>query len=127
MPFLIQLASVNKKFLAYDFLTDSGLKNTAEKSGHTEQALFGFLKAGENPLIYGISMIILSVLSLAGIVFFGLMLYGGWLWMTAQGNEEQTAKAKGIIISGTIGLVIILAAFAISYLIAMTISPATLK
>lgn len=54
------------------------------------------------------------VLGLLGIVFFGLVLYAGWLWMTAQGNGEQVEKAQKIILQGAVGILLILSAAAIS-------------
>lgn len=50
-------------------------------------------------------------LSLIGVAFFLLMLYGGILWMTARGNSQQTEKALNTIISAIIGLVIILSSY----------------
>jgi len=55
-------------------------------------------------------------------VFFGLLgaiavviiLYAGFIWMTAQGVAEKIEKAKKILIGAVIGLVIALSAFAIS-------------
>lgn len=52
-----------------------------------------------------------AILSLVGIVFFLLMIYGGVLWMTARGNSQQTEKALNIIISAAIGLVIVLGSY----------------
>ncbi len=54
------------------------------------------------------------VLSFVGVLFLILMIYAGILWMTAQGNEQQVAKAKGLLINGTIGLIIVFAAYAIT-------------
>lgn len=51
--------------------------------------------------------IIVIVLSLLGTAFLVLLLYAGWLWLTARGNEEQITKAKKIIIQAVIGFVII--------------------
>ena len=45
------------------------------------------------------------------------MVYAGYLWMTARENEEQATKAKTIIRTTLIGLVITLSAYAITYLI----------
>ena len=42
-----------------------------------------------------------------------VILIGGFRWMTAAGNEDRVASAKKTIIAGAIGLIIILAAFAI--------------
>ncbi|PIR55149.1 hypothetical protein COU74_01970 [Candidatus Peregrinibacteria bacterium CG10_big_fil_rev_8_21_14_0_10_36_19] len=44
---------------------------------------------------------------------FATLFYGGYLYVTAAGNEEQTAKVKKIFISATLALVISLGAFAV--------------
>jgi len=59
--------------------------------------------------------IIRIFLSLLGVIFILLMLYGGYLWMTARGNQEQVTKAKELMTSAIIGLVIVIAAYAITY------------
>lgn len=56
-------------------------------------------------------------LSVVGIGFFGLMLYAGFAWMTAQGVEETIAKAKKTVIMASIGLGIIVASYAITGLV----------
>lgn len=61
-----------------------------------------------------IGVIIGSVLSFIGVIFMLLIIYGGILWMTAMGKENQVEKAKNIIIESIIGLIIILAAYAIT-------------
>ena len=52
-----------------------------------------------------------------GVVFLILMIYGGYLWMLARGNEQEVEKAKNIIQNALIGLVIVLAAYAITALV----------
>ena len=64
-----------------------------------------------------IVIIINTVLGLLGIIFLVIIFYAGFLWMTAGGNDEQVGKAKGLIINSIIGVVIIVAAYAISYFI----------
>lgn len=61
-----------------------------------------------------IGKIISAALSTVGILFFLLMLYSGFLWMTARGNEKTVAKAKEIMISAVIGVVIVATAYAIT-------------
>lgn len=56
-------------------------------------------------------------LSLVGIIFMVLMVYAGYLWMTARGESEQVEKARRIIIAAVIGLVIVMSAYAITALI----------
>ena len=58
--------------------------------------------------------IVKAFMGLLGIVAVLLILYGGFKWMTSQGNEEQVGDAKKIIISGVIGLIIIMSAYAIA-------------
>jgi len=67
-----------------------------------------------------------TFLSILGIIFIVLMLYGGYLWMTARGSEEQLTKAKELIQAAVIGLIIIVAAYAISYFIFSRLTPRTL-
>jgi hypothetical protein len=55
-----------------------------------------------------------SVLALIGIVFFILVVYGGFMWMTAGGNQDTVKKAINTIVSAAIGLIVVLAAYAIT-------------
>lgn len=61
--------------------------------------------------------IIRSVLSLLGVIFLVLTIYAGVLWGTAAGNDEKIEKAKKILISSFIGLVIVGAAYGITALV----------
>jgi heme/copper-type cytochrome/quinol oxidase subunit 2 len=54
------------------------------------------------------------IMGFLGIVAVVIILIGGFKWMTASGNEDKVQEAKNLIIAGIIGLVIILAAFAIA-------------
>lgn len=58
--------------------------------------------------------IINVVLGFLGILLLFYMLYAGFLWMTAGGDTKKVEKATSIITQAVIGLVIIVAAFAIS-------------
>ncbi|NCC69960.1 hypothetical protein EOM09_00020 [bacterium] len=62
--------------------------------------------------------IIKSIIGLFGIVATAFIVYGGILWMTSGGEEEKVKKAKKLMISGIIGMIIIVSAYAItSYLL----------
>jgi hypothetical protein len=58
--------------------------------------------------------IIGTALSMISVIFFVLMVYGGFMWMTAHGDESQITKARETIIAAVIGIVIILASYAIT-------------
>jgi hypothetical protein len=47
----------------------------------------------------------------AGVVFLIQVVHGGFLWMTAGGNEEQITKARGKLVNGAIGVAIIFSAY----------------
>lgn len=61
-----------------------------------------------------IGMVLFTVISLIGVFFLVLMVYGGFLWMTAGGSSEKTKKAGAIMRNGAIGVVIVLSAYAIT-------------
>jgi len=58
--------------------------------------------------------IINIVLGFLGIIAVGLILYAGFKWMTAAGNEDKISEAKKLLVAGIVGLIIILSAFAIA-------------
>ncbi|OGF21054.1 hypothetical protein A2Y83_01835 [Candidatus Falkowbacteria bacterium RBG_13_39_14] len=72
-----------------------------------------------------IGQIIQIILSFLGVIFLVLMVYGGYLWMTGGGNEEQIAKAKNIMGAAVIGLIIVLAAYAITNTLAALLAERT--
>ncbi|HAO81378.1 TPA: hypothetical protein DCQ82_01490 [Candidatus Veblenbacteria bacterium] len=54
-----------------------------------------------------------------------LVLWGGFKWMTAAGDEAKIGEAKKLMGAGVIGLVIILAAFAIASFVVNQLTDAT--
>jgi amino acid transporter len=61
-----------------------------------------------------IGFIIRIVFVSAGVIFLILMLYSGFLWMTAGGNEETVKKAKRILVQAIIGVLLMFSAYAIT-------------
>ncbi|MEK7460770.1 MAG: pilin [Patescibacteria group bacterium] len=53
-------------------------------------------------------------ISIAGVVFVIMFLIGGLQYLTTAGNEESTGKAKKLMVDAIIGLVLVLAAYAIA-------------
>ncbi len=74
-----------------------------------ESAGFGKASLGEI-----IGRIIRIFFTLLGIVTIVIVMYGGYVWMMAGGEEKEVERAKGILRSGVIGLIIIFSAFAIT-------------
>ena len=61
-----------------------------------------------------IGRVINVVLGFLGIILLFYVLFAGFKWMTAGGNDKQTGEAKDMIKNAVIGMVIIVAGFAIS-------------
>jgi hypothetical protein len=72
-----------------------------------------------------IGRIINVALSLLGVIVLVIIIYGGFLWMTAGGNDEKVGEAKKWIFGGIIGLVIILSAYAIASFVISNLVTAT--
>lgn len=105
-------------FLAFLFLSQSvlaevtgvasvkeGLSKTADTAGVSKNTdLPGSLGKTIN-YFFGI----------LGVVFLIIILVGGYLWLTAGGNEEKVGKAKAFIINGINGMIVIFLAYALVY------------
>lgn len=55
-----------------------------------------------------------AALGLLGVILVVLIIYAGFLWMTAGGNADQVKKAKQLILNAVIGMIIIFAAYSIT-------------
>lgn len=69
-----------------------------------------------------VQVVISAFLSLLGIIFLVLIIYAGYNWMTAQGEEEKVTKAKDTLQRAVIGLIIIAAAYSITYFVFQNLS-----
>ena len=94
----------------------SGAKGVVETVAGTS----GYEK---NPnIIFFAGTLVNWLLGLTGIIFVLLIIYAGYQWMTAQGEEEPVKKAKATITNSVIGLIVILGAYAIyNFVIAVLI------
>ncbi len=68
-----------------------------------------------------------AFLSLLGVIFLVLTIYGGWTYMNARGDEKKVEDALGTIRHAIIGLIIILASYGISVFIVGKLSEGTLS
>ena len=71
-----------------------------------------------------IANIVRIVLGFLGILTVVFILYAGFLWMTSGGNEDKIDSAKKLISAAVVGLVIILASYAIASFVAGNLSKA---
>lgn len=78
------------------------------------------------PLPELVANIIQVVLGIVGLIFIGLIIYGGYLWGTARGSEERVTTGRRLIFEATIGVIIILGAYFLTAFIVQQIAIATL-
>lgn len=74
-----------------------------------------------------IASIIQTFLSILGVLFLVLTIYGGFLWMTARGNQSQVDKARDLIAAAVVGLAIVVGAYVITYFVVESVSSKVLK
>lgn len=77
------------------------------------------------PLPQMIGTFINVLLSILGIVLLILIIWSGIQWMTAGGNTDAVSEAKQRLINAVIGLVLVMAALAISTFVFDALTSAT--
>ena len=109
-----QLVSAENK--ALDKLQIIGQGNGAPFQEATEISMFNI-----------ISTIISAVLSLLGVIFLILIIYAGYMWMMARGDEKTVNKAKDTLTRAIVGIIIVVGAYAISYFVMSKLESGTLN
>ncbi|MDD3711610.1 MAG: hypothetical protein PHP37_03365 [Patescibacteria group bacterium] len=111
--FLVLLLCLPFLVFADNSTSSSGILGKLQKVGTAG----GYADADDTSLASGLGVVANMILSLLGIIFIILIIFGGIQWMTAGGNEEQVKKAQSRIKNAIIGLVVTLSAYAIWSLI----------
>lgn len=89
-----------------------GLEETSDKIGFNKDSLMTM-----------IARLMKWSFGFFGIIFLALMLAGGIRWMTAQGDEKKVENAKQMLTAGVIGLLIVLASFAVTAFLGDSFGP----
>lgn len=108
---LIIIISLGVFLFSYDCQASKflqGLTNTATQVGYG---------ATVTPQQYAAS-IIKTAFTLIGIIFTILLIYGGYLYLTSQGDEKKVTSGKKTITTAIVGLIIIISGYSITYFIA---------
>jgi TRAP-type C4-dicarboxylate transport system permease small subunit len=84
----------------------------AQSDLSTVQTAIGTDATNDLPTLVG--NVIAVLLSVLGIIFVILVVYAGFLYLTAAGDDSKVGKAKKLLGQSIVGLVIIVAAYAIA-------------
>ena len=111
----------------FSFLvTFSGSAKLGDAFGETLDSVADSGGAGYNVEVQDPSAIVADVIQVAlgflGVIFVVLMVYGGYTYMVARGNEQEVEKAMNTIQRAVIGLIIVVSAYAISILVLKSMS-----
>ncbi len=68
---------------------------------------------GNTPIQFIIGRVVSGLLGILGTLSLLMFVYGGFVWMTAAGNEEKIKKAKNTIVYSAIGLIVSFSSYAI--------------
>ena len=82
---------------------------------------------GETTILQTASGVVSIFLGLLGIIFIILIIYAGYNWMTAAGNEEKVKKAQETLKQAIIGLIIVVSAYAISFFVVSFLESRTMQ
>lgn len=93
----------------------SGLGTAAQTAGYGGPL-------GQSALPQLVGSVINAVLGLSGLVLVVLLVYGGILYLTAAGNDEQVKTAKKTMQNAVIGIAIVMASYAVSVFVVSQLS-----
>lgn len=82
--------------------------------------LFGARSGEPSSLKDTIISIIKTLLGFMGLIMTIIIIWSGWRWMTAGGDEKKVETAKSQLIAAAIGGVIIISAYIITYFVVET-------
>jgi Zn-dependent protease with chaperone function len=74
----------------------------------------GDLDLGNKSPIETATSLINTAMIFLGLIAVGIVLIGGFKWMTAGGGEEKITEAKKLMSAGVVGMIIILSAWSIA-------------
>lgn len=105
------LAPVFGLFIASLFFVDPAMAQLILPTDNPEQVASGTFWDGS--FRQAVKTVINFVLFFLGLVSVAFIIYGGFLYITSQGDDQATEKAKNIIIYAAIGIIIVLVSYAL--------------
>ena len=68
---------------------------------------------GEKSLMSNVNMLINVFASVMGFLAIGMIIYGGFMLLTAQGDPARIKRGKDVVLYSVIGLILVVLAYAI--------------
>ena len=74
-----------------------------------------------------VANVVQIILSLTGLVFIVLIIYGGYMWGTARGNTDKVDTGRKLIFEAIIGVIIVFGAYILTAFVIQSVGEATLE
>lgn len=74
----------------------------------------GLPKSTNTDITSVVANVVNIALSMVGVIFLVLFIYGGFKWMLSRGNDKEIGEAKAILQAAVIGMVVIFSAYIIT-------------
>jgi hypothetical protein len=97
---------------AHGTLLATSLDNIGADVATVGESAWGTGASDSLPVIVG--NVISVLLGILGIIFLVLVVYAGFLYLTAQGEDAQVKKAKAILTKAVIGILLVMSSYAIT-------------
>ncbi len=98
-------------FLSQNYLPANATQGEDSPVSNKTVTLTNPIGSTDIPTLIG--YIIKAVMGIVGSLALVMVIYGGFVWMTAAGNAEKVTQGKNILIWAIIGLVVIFSAYII--------------
>ena len=117
---LVGIAGVS---LDTHYAFSAGVKDELTRNLNTSGSEGGFNSGTKLSAVVG--AVIKTFLGLLGVVFIIMIIYAGFNWIQAQGEDSKITEARKMIIHSTIGLIVIMAAYSITLFVLKAVQGAT--
>jgi hypothetical protein len=126
---------MKKKFifiLFFLFLINKQTANAVNNTVLQDLSIVGFnaqyqAKEANTDIAVYVGNIVQYILGFLGVIFLVLLIYSGFLWMTARGESEAVSTSKDILTNAIIGLMIVLMSYVVtSYVVSKLASTTTI-
>lgn len=107
------LSTFIQLIVAHKALAQSDIRKKIDKAAGDYYKTLTGAESGQLKIAEFIGLLINALLGFLGVLFMILIIYAGYLWMTARGNEDQVNRSQTILRNSVIGMVIVSAAYAI--------------
>ena len=97
-------------------LFNKGLEATGEGAGYETTG-------NSTDINQRVAQVIQILLSFVGVLLLVLLIYGGVKWLKSSGRDDEIQKSKKIIENAIIGIIVVVAAYAITAYVGSLLAP----